>query len=599
MPVSARRRTFAALLVLVASVSLQARQSADRRVDVIIAFNDMPGASEEDLVRNAGGDIKRSFRLVPAIAASIPERAAAALRANPRVARIEPNVRIFALDAELDSSWGVKRIGAGTVHAAGNRGLGVKVAVIDTGIDYNHSDLAANYGGGFDFVNNDADPFDDHKHGTHVAGIVGARDNDAGVVGVAPEATIYALKVLDGSGGGNFDSVIAALQWSVDNGIQITNSSFGASQDPGLTAKQAYDNAAAVGILHVAAAGNSGNCQGTGDNVQYPARWESVIAVAATDSNDVSPCFSSTGPAVELSAPGVSVNSTVPGGYEVLSGTSMASPHVAGTAALVIRAGVSDTNGNGRVNDEVRQKLIDTARDLGTVGRDTWYGYGLIDAAAAAQGPAAPPGPGVSVGVSTDKSSYTAGVDTAAQVTAVVRDENGAAIAGLTSAAFVTTVDGVGQAVTFTETATPGTYSASVDISGLATGSHSIAVATTDTRGLTGSGSASFSVVPPNTVRVDAITYSTWGGAGGKRHLLLSVHVVDGVGAPVGGATVSVMLFRNGALYGAANGLSDGSGNAVFEAKNAPSGCYETVVAAVIAGDRVWDELTPPNSFCK
>ena len=113
------------------------------------------------------------------------------------------------------------------------------------------------------------------------------------------------------------------------------------------------------------------------------------------------------------------------------------------------------------------------------------------------------------------------------------------------------------------------------------------------------SGTRSFNVAPSNTVRVDKITYSTYGGKDGKRTLVVSVHVVDGTNKAVSGATVSVMLMRNAGLYGAANGVSNASGNAVFEARNAPGGCYETLVAAVIAGTRVWDELTPANSFCK
>src|SRR5258706_14779404 len=166
-------------------------QSAGERVNVLISFRAAPNAADETLVRGAGGEVRHRFHLVRAIAARVPVRALAALQANPRIALVEPDVRIFAVDAELDNSWGVKHVNAGTVHDGGNEGAGVKVGIIDTGIDYNHPDLAANYVGGWDFVNNNADPFDDNKHGTHVAGTIAARDDDAGVVGMAPQASLY------------------------------------------------------------------------------------------------------------------------------------------------------------------------------------------------------------------------------------------------------------------------------------------------------------------------------------------------------------------------------------------------------------------------
>jgi subtilisin len=589
-----------ALITLVFVLAAQALHHAQSRVDVLIAFRNLPGAAEEALVRAAGGEVKHTFRIVHAIAARLPEHAVDALRRNPRISIVEPDVRMFAVDAELDNTWGVKRIGAGEPHAGGFRGNGVKVAVIDSGIDYNHPDLAANYAGGYDFVNNDADPFDDNQHGTHVAGTIAARDDDAGVIGVAPEARLYALKVLGANGSGSFSDVIAALQWAVDNGIQVTNMSFGSSQDPGSLVRNAFDNAAAAGILHIAAAGNSGTCTGTGENMLFPARYASVVAVAAVNSSDARPCFSSTGVDVELAAPGVGVNSTIPGGgYAAFNGTSMASPHVAGTAALVVGAGVADLNSNGRVNDEVRQILIDTAQDLGPAGRDTFYGHGLVNAAAAVTYTPSPPDPAVAVTVATNKTTYSSGVDTSAQVTVTVKDEGGAAIAGLAASSFATLVDGGARAVTFAETATPGTYTGSFSLSGLGTGAHSVRVDVTDTRVLTGSAQTSFSIAEPNTVRVSAINYSTYGGGSGKQNLVISVAVVNGAGLPQSGAIVSVMLFRNGFFYGAANGISNAAGNAVFEARNAPSGCYQTSIAAVLSGTRTWDGLTPPNSFCK
>jgi PKD repeat protein len=332
-------------------------------------------------VRAAGGVIKYSYRLVPGIAASIPEAAIDGLSHNPNVTMIEEDLTVYAIDAELDNCWGVERIGAGTVHAGGNRGAGVKVAIIDSGVDYNHSDLDANFDPdelGYDFVNDDDDPMDDHGHGTHVAGTVAAEDNGIGVVGVAPNADIYGLKVLSSSGSGSYSDVIAALQWAVDNGMDVTNNSYGSSGNPGYSTKMAFDNAAAAGVINVCAAGNSGAGD---DTVIYPAKFESCIAVAATTSNDVRAYFSSTGPDVEISAPGYYIYSTMMGGgYGYKSGTSMACPHVSGVVALMINAGVAD----------IRSTLATTADDLGATGWDPQYGYGLVNAVAAVGEPGEP-----------------------------------------------------------------------------------------------------------------------------------------------------------------------------------------------------------------
>ncbi len=330
------------------------------------------------LVRNLGGVVRHSYDLLPAVAVELPRGALAALRAAPGVAMVEEDQIVRLVDTELDNSWGVKHIGAGEVHPV-NSGEGIKVAILDTGIDYGHPDLDDNYAGGYDFVNADPYPLDDHYHGTLVAGAVAAEDNDSGVVGVAPAAELYALKVLDDEGSGWSSDIIAALNWAVNNGMDVANMSFG-GPDYSWSLETAVANAYQAGVLLVAAAGNEGTCGGSGDNVAYPARFDEVIAVGATDSDDLRPCFSSTGPAVELAAPGVSVRTTyLGGGYVWANGTSLASPHVAGAAALVLASGISDGNGNGRVNDDARLWLQETADDLGAAGRDSWYGFGLVN----------------------------------------------------------------------------------------------------------------------------------------------------------------------------------------------------------------------------
>jgi subtilisin len=349
----------------------------DGLVKVLIGFKEKPGAAQQAMVRGVGGKIKYTYNIIPAIAASIPEVAIEALKKNPNITDVELDSMVYALDAELDNSWGVKRIGAGNVHdplVPISNGFGVKVAIIDTGIDYTHPDLDSNYKGGWDFVNSDGDPMDDEGHGTHVAGIIAAEDNKEGVVGVAPQAELYALKVLDEEGYGYVSDVVYAIQWSTVNGIKVINMSLGGKRNIFLewACNLAYYS---DGLLLVAAAGNGGA-------VIYPAAYSSVIAVSATDEYDNLASFSSTGKQVELAAPGVEINSTLlGGGYIEHDGTSMASPHVAGTAALVIASGISDVI-------EVRAKLQDTAEDIRLSTRE--QGYGLVDAAEAVA-------PGVSV----------------------------------------------------------------------------------------------------------------------------------------------------------------------------------------------------------
>jgi len=283
-------------------------------------------------------------------------------------------------------SWtipgGVKRIGAGQVHPT-EEGQGISVAVLDSGIDYRHSDLDANYGGGYDFVNRDADPLDDYGHGTLVAGVIAAEDNGAGVVGVAPLADLYAVKVLDSRGSGYVIDVIAGLDWAVGHGVNVVNMSFGTSDHIRIF-ENAIANAYDAGLVLVAAAGNSGTCSGGDDSIAYPARFPQVIAVGATDQSDVRPCWSSTGPALTLAAPGAQIMTTyLDGGYAYAWGTSLTSPHVAGVAALVLGSGMADASGDGRVNDEVQRLLEGTAQDLGTPGWDSWYDFGLVDVAKA------------------------------------------------------------------------------------------------------------------------------------------------------------------------------------------------------------------------
>lgn len=389
--------TLAGLLALgLTKASFARRKPSGRSRRVIIGFKDGTGPQAAErrraYVRERGGRVRRSYRYLPAAAAELSESQISRLRADPRVAYIEEDGEVHALDAELDSSWGVKHIGAGNVHPY-NMGAGIKVAIIDTGIDLNHDDLAV--AGNVTFVDGTTTGNDDNGHGTHCAGIVAALDNDIGVIGVAPEASIYAVKVLDSGGSGYLSDVVAGIEWAIDHSMDIISMSLSTNYNY-QTLRDACDKAYDKAILLVAAAGNDYSIRrgSERDTVDYPARYDSVIAVGATNDSDVKASWSSTGSALELAAPGVNIYSTYLGNsYTTKSGTSMACPHVAGVAALVMVAG---SNGG------VRTTLQDTADDLGGSGWDNWYGYGLVDAGEAAgapenQPPVADAGPDQSV----------------------------------------------------------------------------------------------------------------------------------------------------------------------------------------------------------
>jgi len=348
------------------------------RVQVIIVFKERPNA---DLITGLGGEVITTYNIIPGLAARVPIGALEELRKNPAIAYIEPDAIVYALEQQVP--WGINRIGAPSAWSS-STGAEVKVAILDTGIQHDHPDLVANVKGGISVVGktDSTDPVDWNDgdgHGTHVAGIVAAVNNDVGVVGSAPDAWLYGVKVLFDNGEGYVSDVIDGIDWSVQNGMQVLNMSLGTTSDISAF-EDACDQAYEAGLLLVAAAGNEGDGNPDTTELSYPAAYDSVIAVAATDSNDQAPSWSNSGPFVELAAPGVGVLSTdKDNDYSTKWGTSMAAPHVSGTAALVWASNPSLTN------VQVRSILQQTAEDLGPAGRDTVYGYGLVRADEAVQ----------------------------------------------------------------------------------------------------------------------------------------------------------------------------------------------------------------------
>jgi subtilisin family serine protease len=377
------------------------------------------------------------------------------------VAGIEPDfaIRPTAVpnDPSFTDQWGLRNTG----QSGGSRGgdiaavaawdvttgsRSVVVAVIDSGFDYTHPDLAANAwrnpgevpgdgldndGNGFvddvhgwDFANDDADPMDDDGHGTHVAGTIGAvGDNGVGVTGVSWQVSIMGLKFLDAEGSGSISDAIAAISYATrmrrEFGVNVvaTNNSWGGA-DRSLALRAAIAEGGAAGILFVTAAGNDGV---NGDRrANYPANedLDAVIAVTATNRSNRLPAFATYGPVhVDLAAPGAAIRSTVPGGgYATFSGTSMAAPHVTGTIALLATANPAASA------TAIRGAILSTTRPLAALAGKTVTG-GLLDAAAAVRairGDVPPPPPPPVVRPARDVG------DTIAKAYAIPRQESGA-----------------------------------------------------------------------------------------------------------------------------------------------------------------------------
>lgn len=382
--------SMAVTFLFLTSFALSAQGLPTRKI-VVFSDSVVNEAAQQSLVERVGGVVLKPLPLINGLSVVLPNRASErALESRVGVKRVEDDVQVsvstpppWAKQGKEPKTqppqaleWNVDRLDAELAWPT-SRGTGVKVAILDTGIDKDHPDLVSNIKGGVNFVPkrgwkvNPGGWDDDNGHGTHVAGLVAAVDNEIGVVGVAPEAHLYAVKVLDRNGNGYVSDVIAGLQWAVDSGMEVINLSLGTNTDV-QSLHEAVDAVSAASVILVAAAGNDGDADPDSD-VDYPAAYSSVIAVAATDSNDVRAYWSSDGPEVELAAPGVEVRSAWRGGgYQVLSGTSMATPHVSGVAALLLALSTPPV--------QVRETLKKTADDLGPLGFDNYYGYGLVDA---------------------------------------------------------------------------------------------------------------------------------------------------------------------------------------------------------------------------
>ncbi|OGR08163.1 MAG: hypothetical protein A2511_01180 [Deltaproteobacteria bacterium RIFOXYD12_FULL_50_9] len=343
------------------------------------------------LARAHGLEVIHQLGIIHGLAVQTPlvAKANQDLLADPHVERVEEDAPMSAMGKSSKPSptpppiqeipWGIHKIGADSVWNM-TSGNGIKVAVLDTGIQTNHSDLATNYKGGVNIQNSRKGPEDDNGHGTWCAGIIAAVDNTIGVVGVAPRASLYAVKVLDRNGSGYTSDVIAGIEWSVTQGMDVISMSLGSNSDV-QALREACALAYDAGLVLVAAAGNDGDGDLATDNVDYPGAYDSVIAVAATDSLDLHPSWSSDGSTVEISAPGAQIRSTYKGStYATGDGTSAACPHVSGSVALLLGLDPALSP------YDVRTRLVNTATDLGEADWDPFFGAGLLNLPAATSG---------------------------------------------------------------------------------------------------------------------------------------------------------------------------------------------------------------------
>ncbi len=321
------------------------------------------------------------------------------LNAEPFVEYAEPNYRIHAFDTvpndpHFNKQWAHPIIDSPTAWDVTTGSTGVTIAILDTGIDPTHPDLAGKIVTGYDFVGGDSNPRDENGHGTHVAGIAAAiTNNGVGVAGVDWQARIMPVRILDREGGGWVTDMVSGINWARDHGADVLNLSLGGTFYSS-AAQTAINQAHSSGILVVASMGNSGD--GT---TQYPAAYNHVLAVAATNRFDSRAPYSSYGNHCDVAAPGGymteyhdsgGIYSTLPtypvymtteesfyNHYDYVMGTSQAAPHVSGLAALLWAVAPTLSP------DGVQTAIESTAVDKGAAGWDPYYGYGRIDAAAA------------------------------------------------------------------------------------------------------------------------------------------------------------------------------------------------------------------------
>ena len=388
-----RKPLLVIFLLVTASIAINAVRAQPETEfapnEMIVGFNEINSRVLFD-IEKSGGVVLEQILTLRAVRVYVPSEKEnaffTAVKNIPEVRYVERNGIFKAVHTPNDpywgDQWGMMIIAADFAWDIHKGSTSVTVAIVDTGIDYTHDDLSGHYLAlGYDWVNNDNDPMDDHWHGTHCAGIAAAvMDNGIGVVGVA-QVSLMAEKVLNAAGSGTWDDVAQGITHAADAGANVISISLGGYGYSSLV-EDACLYAWNKGCIITGAAGN--------DNTStplYPAAYDTVIAVSATspyatDHHDGKASYSNWGDWIELSAPGGDgadyhawiLSTYLDNGYAWAYGTSMATPHVSGLAALVWSYDSSLTN------QQLRQHLRNTADDIGDPGKDVYFGYGRINA---------------------------------------------------------------------------------------------------------------------------------------------------------------------------------------------------------------------------
>lgn len=339
---------------------------------VIISFED---GIDYEALEEMNADIHSELGAISSVIATIPSTTF--MKADTDIS-VEPisEEQIFKAAAQLPS-WGYQHIKAPSALKVGYTGKNVKIAVIDSGINSQHPDLKV--AGGASMIAGSSPYIDGNGHGTHVAGVIGALNNTYGVVGAAPDAQIYSVKVLSSNGAGTLENVLNGIQWAIDQKMDIINLSLTTGQDLD-TLEAMLKKASDQGIVVVAAAGNietfdtKGSYTQFENDVLFPARYPTVIAVGSTDADNRLSGFSYRGPSVELVAPGEDIYSTFSNtaDYKRSEGTSVSTPFAAAVFAQYMEAFPHLTN--SQLRETVKRSVI----DLGPAGKDPSFGHGLV-----------------------------------------------------------------------------------------------------------------------------------------------------------------------------------------------------------------------------